>query len=343
MSSTTRCQRDTAAKHFLREIRRKTMFLLNTKKIYFTLSYFVFFACLTTVFAEDTQLTTEPEDTTEVDLDLEKLLAAIKQTNGLIKSGEGEFVYTDGQPPFDTDTHISTGRVAFTSESIRFDSPRSIAILTPAAHWEIDPDAKRRPNYFFSPGTQSPVILESPMDPRQWLTLGRKDLATHLREKNFHIKGREFFNGTLCYVLEAKQGDMSEKIWIAPERGFRYLKHESQFPRPVDALDSDIPMEALTIDRTTISYQQLGEIWFPKAVLSEYAWLDFQATYPIISRQTLEVKDFKVNHTIPPETFTVDLPDDAMVRVNRQTLSKEEFLKQYEELLLRPTVPIKDQ
>ena len=143
-----------------------------------------------------------------------------------------------------------------------------------------------------------------------------KDLATYLRVNNFHITGREFINDILCYVLEAKQGEKSEKIWIAPDRGFRYLKHESQFPSPVDALDSDIPMEALTIDRTTVSYQQFGEIWFPKAAFSEYAWLDFQATYPIISKQTLELKNFKVNHDLPPETFTVDLPDDAMIKVD---------------------------
>ena len=238
-------------------------------------------------------------------------------------------VYTDGQPPFDSDTHIFKGRIAFDSENTRFDSQRRIVIFTSTAKWEIDPHTKRRPNYYFHPAPQSPVF-EAPMDPRQWLTLWHEDLATYLKSENFHITGREFINDTLCYVLEAKQGkDTSEKIWIAPERGFRYLKHESQFPRPVDALDSDIPMEALTIDRTIVSYQQFGEIWFPKAVFSEYAWLDFQATYPIISRQTLEVKNFKVNHTISPETFTVDLPDGAMIRVKRQTLSKADFLKRY--------------
>ena len=307
------------------------MFFFDTKKICFALAYLVFFTCLPTVFAQDTQLTTEPQDTAAVDLDLGALLTAIKQADGLIKSGEGEVVYTKEQPPFNTDTHISTQRIAFDSENIRFDSPRTIAILTPTGMWEIDPHAKRRPNYHFNPTPQSPVVLKSPMDPRHWLTLGHKDLATYLKHENFHITGREVFKDTLCYILEAKQGDRSEKIWVAPERGFRYLKHESQHPTPVDALDSDVPMEALTIFRTTISYQQHGEIWFPKSVFSEYAWLDFKATYPIISRQTLEIKNFKVNHDIPPETFTVDLPDDATVRVNNQTLSKSEFLKRYKQ------------
>ena len=302
------------------------MFVLNMKSNCLLFLCLVFSTCFTIAFAQET-----PQDTAETNLDLEALLAAIKHHEVLLQSGEGEVVYTDGQPPFDTDIHISKERITFDSENTRFDSPSRIVIFTPTAKWEIDPHAKRHPNYYFNPTPKSPVILKAPMDPRYWLTLGHKDLATYLKSENFQITGREFINDTLCYVLEAKQGDMSEKIWIAPERGFRYLKHESQFPRPVDALDSDIPMEALTIDRTTITYQQFGEIWFPKAAFNEYAWLDFQATYPIISRQTLEVKDFKVNHTIPSETFTVDLPDGAMVRVNRQTLSKEEFLKRYGE------------
>ena len=46
---------------------------------------------------------------------------------------------------------------------------------------------------------------------------------------------------------------------------------------------------------------------------------------------TLETKDFKVNHPIPPETFIVDIPDDAMIRVVelRQKLPKKEFLQRY--------------
>ena len=298
------------------------MFVSNMKPNRFLLSCFIFLACLATAFAQETP----SQDITEDAIDFEALLVAIKHHEALLKSGEGEVVYTDGQPPFDSDTRIFTGHIAFDSKNTRFDSPRTTTILTSTTMWEIDPDAKRMPNYHFS---TEPRLIHEGVDPRRWLTLWHEDLATYLKSESFQITGREFIDGTLCYVLEAKQGDMSEKIWIAPERGFRSLKYESQFPRPVDALDSDIPMEALTIDRTTVSYQKLGEIWFPKSVLNEYAWLDFQATYPIISRQTLKVKDFKVNHIIPPETFIVDLPDGAMVRVNRQTLSKEEFLKRY--------------
>lgn len=298
------------------------MSLLNLKSHRFPFSCIVFLVYLTTVFAQDTPL----QDTTEDELDLKALLAVIKHHDALLKSGEGEVVYTDEQPPVEADTRIVTGHIAFDSENTRFDSQREITILTPTEMWQIAPHRQRHPKYHFSPEPRS--LMDDGVDPRRWLI---KDLATHLESENFQITGREVFNDILCYVLEAKQGDMSEKIWIAPEQGFRYLKRESRFPRPVDALDSDIPMEALTIIRTTISYQQFGETWFPKAVFSEYSWLDFKATYPIISRERLELKNFKVNHNLPPDTFTVDIPDDEMIRVAgiNKALTKQEFLKQY--------------
>ena len=274
---------------------------------------------------------TPSQETAEDELDLKALLAAIKHHNALLKSGEGEVVYTNEQPPVEADTRIVTGRIAFDSKHTRFDSHGEITILTPTEMWQIHPHRRRHPKYYFSPGPRSLIHAgHNRVDPRQWLI---KDLAIHLESENFHITGREVFNDIFCYVLEAKQGDTSEKIWIAPEQGFRYLKRESRFPRPVDALDSDIPMEALTIIRTIISYQQFGETWFPKAVFSEYSWLDFKATYPIISRRRLELKDFKVNHNLPPDTFTVDIPDDEMIRVAgiNKALTKQEFLKRYKQ------------
>ena len=300
------------------------MFLLNMKPNRFLLSCFVFFACLTMAFAQETP----SQDTAEDPLDFEALLAAIKQTDVLPKSGEGVVVHISGELPLDTDPRIVTLRIFFDSENTRFDSPERTTILTPTTMWEIVHYKNRKPNYYFSTKPQS---FNEHMDPRRWFTWGDKDLATHLRVNDFHITGREVFNDTLCYVLEAKQEDRSKKIWIAPERGFRHLKYESQRPTPVDALDSDIPMEALTIFRTTISYQQFGEIWFPKAVFSEYAWLDFKPADPIISQRMLEVKNFKLNHDLPPETFTVDIPDDAMIKVAgiSKKLSKQEFLKKY--------------
>ena len=304
------------------------MFLQNIKTNRFRLACLVLFACLTTALAQET-----PQDAAKTDLDFNALLAAIKQHDALLKSGEGEIVYTLGVPPFvDTDTRIVAGRIAFDSENTRFDSQREITILTPNGSWEIVPHKHRKTDYSFNNTEESRRINPfHDVDPRRWLTLRSKNLATYLESKNFQIVGREGFNDVLCYVLEEKDVDRPEKIWIAPERGFRYLKRESQHLTPVDALDSDVPMEAPTVSRTTISYHQHGEVWFPKAVFYEYAWVDFKIEDPIISGQKLELKNFKINHDIPPETFTVDIPDDAMITVNqeKQKLSKAEFLKRY--------------
>jgi len=323
------------------EPRRKTVSFLNLKSYRFPILCIVFFVGLTTALAQETRR----QDTAEDELDLKALLAAIKHHDALLKSGEGEIVYTLGVPPFDTDTHsdpdttIITGTIAFNAKNTRFDAEETLfhsqgktTILTPSGRWEIVPHKNRKPNYSFNTEEQPQLINPfHDVDPRRWLTLRSKDLATHLESKNFQIIGREGFKNSLCYVLEAKDGDSTEKIWIAPDQGFRYLKHESQFPRPVDALDSEVPMEALTVSRTTISYQQHGEVWFPKVVFDEYAWVDFKPQDPVISGQQLEIKNFKINHDIPPETFTVDIPDDAMIKVNRekQKLSKAEFLKRY--------------
>ncbi len=304
------------------------MSLLDAKTNRFRLSCLVLFACLTTALAQET-----PQDAAKTDLDFNALLAAIKQHDALLKSGEGEIVYTLGVPPFvETDTRIVAGRIAFDSENTRFDSQREITILTPNGSWEIVPHKHRKTDYSFNNTEESRRINPfHDVDPRRWLTLRSKDLATYLESKNFQIVGREGFNDVLCYVLEETGVDRPEKIWIAPERGFRYLKRESQHLTPVDALDSDVPMEAPTVSRTTISYQQHGEVWFPKAVFYEYAWVDFKIEDPIISGQKLELKNFKINHDIPPETFIVDIPDDAMIRVEgiSKALSKQEFLKRY--------------
>ena len=299
----------------------ETVSLLNLKSYRFPVTCIVFLVCLTAVFAQNTPL----QDTAEDELDLKALLAAIKQHDTLLKSGEGEVVYTDEQPPVEADTRSVKVHITFDSENTRFDSQREITILTPTEMWQIAPHRQRHPKYHFS--TEPRSIYEG-VDPRRWLI---KDLATHLARENFQIIGREVLNDTRCYVLEAKRGKRSEKIWIAPERGFQYLKCESQFPSPVDALDSDIPMEALIIVRTIVSYQQYGKIWFPKTVFNESSWLDFKATYPIISRRTLAIKNFKVNHDLLPETFTVDIPDDAMIKVEgiNKPLTKQEFLKRY--------------
>ena len=90
------------------------MFVLNMKPNRFLLFCFAFLACLATAFAQETP----SQNTAEDALDFEALLAAIKHHDALLKSGEGEVVYTDGQPPFDSDTHIFKGRIAVSTQKI---------------------------------------------------------------------------------------------------------------------------------------------------------------------------------------------------------------------------------
>ena len=61
------------------ESRRKTVFLLNMKPNRFLLSCFVFPACFTTAFAQETPAQNTGEDA----LDFEALLAAIKHHDAL--------------------------------------------------------------------------------------------------------------------------------------------------------------------------------------------------------------------------------------------------------------------
>ena len=149
--------------------------------------------------------------------------------------------------PLDIDPRIVTLRIVFDSENTRFDSPRRTTILTPTTMWEIVRRNGKR-FYYFSTKPQS---YHEHMDPRRFLTWVDKE-ATYLREHNVYIKGREVFNGTLCYVLEAKQEDRSKRIWIAPERGFRHLKYEIQQPTPVDALDFEALLAAIKQTNTPL-------------------------------------------------------------------------------------------
>ena len=81
----------------------------------FLLFSLVFFVL--TVFAQETP----SQDTAETELDLKALLAAMKHHDRLLKSGEGEVVYTLGVPPFvDPDTEIITGTIAFNKKKTRF-------------------------------------------------------------------------------------------------------------------------------------------------------------------------------------------------------------------------------
>ena len=286
------------------------------------------------------------KDATENDLNLEVILAGIKHYDTLVQSGRGRSTLTWEQKTsnaykvewkydliFDQNQIRMEFEESFSSKRVRY--PKRTLVATPSEVWTIGYHKTLGPSYSFQLETQlSPFDEWS--DPRHWLTKGAAnvDLPTYLKAENFYIKKQETLNDILCYVLEAKQDQQEGKIerfWIAPEQGFRFLKYERHEPRKRDSLGGDFKKGALSTDRTLISYEKYGEVWFPKRGVQRNLHIDSDGKEHFYSGMILVVKDFKVNLAIPPETFSVEIPDDAMIKVQglHKKLSKKEFLKRY--------------
>lgn len=313
-------------------VRKTTVVDSNIKFSCILLSWFLFITYCPILYTQEIPTVLPQHEDKELELNFEELLTAIIQANTLITSGEGEVIYTYGHPPFDKYTETVKGNITFDLSNTRFDLPRSSTILTPTAKWEISNNRNGNSRYYFS---QKPNQNIQPMnfDPRNWLNLGthNQDIESYLRENQFDINKIEFFHDVQCYVLETKKGENSTKLWISSEQGFRCLKRENIYLLPVDALDSDIPMDALAITRTIIRYQQFGEVWFPKRIIHESSWVDIKPNEPIFFRQTLETKNFKINHLVSTNKFSPNIHENASIRVegSNKVYSKTEFIEQY--------------
>ena len=305
---------------------------------------FLFFTSVTAIVAQDR----------EDERDFEVILAGIKHYDALVQSGEGKGVLTWDQAPFSEAPPGQQAMVFDWQYEVIFDrnrvymafeesisrnnvhDPKRTVIGTSAGVWEIVFYRDRKPtNYSFRTDPQLGPFRRS-ADPRWWFGVGDQDLPTYLRENNFRIEKRELLNDILCYVLEKTQPSgtppsVYERFWIAPSQGFRYLKYEECSPLKVDVMYSNIRKGTPSIFRQSMSYERHGKVWFPKTGVGANFWIDSAGKEHFISRQTLETKGFKVNHPIPPETFTVNIPDDAMIWVGelRQKLPKKEFLQRY--------------
>jgi hypothetical protein len=245
-------------------------------------------------------------------------------------------------------------------------TPRAMLISSPSGTLEITYTKAEEPSYSFRRSLQAENLLlksrrnpqaaenlplknqtESKLeasrdwvDPRRWLhSIDGRDLPTYLKEQNFRILKSEFFNGFPCYVLEAKQpdqqGDSFERIWVSPELGLRYLQYESQFLSAVDSADGQIKKGTPAVRRIRLSYGLYGEdAWFVTNGIAETLWIDTDGEEHLINRAIIETQNFIVNHEIPPEVFTVDLPDNATIQVEAgdKKLSQEEFRQWYDEI-----------
>ena len=354
------------------------MFLLNMKTIRFVISSFVFFACFTTAFAQEVSLPVLPQNAVEAENDFNMILLGMRNYDIAVQSGEGECLYVFSQPGIPDAYSTWKARLTFDPGHTRMEfedsfsnnrqAPRATIVLTPSGALEITYPKTGKPDYQFRRNAQVPDNLQlnnrtdtgldgskSWADPRQWLYIaGGEDLPTYLKERNFRILKAEFFNGFPCYVLEAKknaelptdqQEDSFERIWVSPELGLRFLKYEKRFLREVDSADGQIKKGTPSVRRIRISYELHGEdAWLINNGIAETLWIDSEGTEHLISRAIIETQNFIVNHNIPPEVFTVDIPDDATIQVEElgKKLPKEEFRQWYEEINLRGIKLIKD-
>ena len=255
-------------------------------------------------------------------------------------------------------------------------TPSLTVLSTPSGTLEIVSAKTGEPSYYFRRSSQAENLLlksrrssqaenlllksqretgldasRSWVDPRRWLRIADgQDLPTYLKERNFRILKSEFFNGFPCYVLEAKQPDQPEssfeRIWVSPELGLRYLQYENRSLSEADSQDGHIKKGTPILRRVRLSYGLYGEdAWFITNGSAETFRIDSDGTEHLISRAIIETQNFIVNHEVPVEVFTVDIPDNATIQVGAEgeNLSKEEFRQWYGEIHYKGVKLIKDQ
>ena len=337
------------------------MFLLYMPPMRFVIFSFVFFACLTTAFAQE-ELPVLPKNAVEAESDFNMILLGMRNYDFAVQSGEGECLYAFRQPGIPETYSTWKARLTFDPRHTRIEfkdsisnntqTPKATIISTPSGTLEITYPETGKPDYHFSqrnnPTDTGLDGSRSWVDPRRWLHIvDGKNLPTYLKERNFRILKSESFNGFPCYVLEAKmdaeplpdhqQDDNFERIWVSPELGLRLLKYESRFLRETDSSDGHIKKGTPSVRRIRISYELHGEdAWLVKNGIAETLWIDSEGTEHLVSRAIIETQNFIINREIPRAIFTVDIPDDAMIQVEalNKKLAKEEFHQWYDEIHL---------
>lgn len=346
----------------------------NSEMIRYVIFSFVFFACLTTAFAQqEDSLPVLPQNAADAENDFNMILLGMRNYDGAALSGEGECLYVFRQPGTPDAYRTWKARLTFDPWHTRMDfeegfsnntqTPRVTLISAPSGTLEITYAKAEEPKYFFQRNPQAAENLQLKnrteikldasrdwVDPRRWLhSIDGRALPTYLKEQNFRISKSEFFNGFPCYVLETKQpdqqGDSFERIWVSPELGLRYLQYENRFLNAADSADGQIKKGTPAVRRIRLSYGLYGEdAWFVTNGIAETFWIDADGEEHLINRAIIETQNFIVNHEIPPEVFTVDLPDNATIQVGTEgkNLSKEEFRQWYGEIHYQGVKLIKD-
>ncbi|RKU06864.1 hypothetical protein C6503_25230 [Candidatus Poribacteria bacterium] len=359
------------------------MFLLNVKAIRFVIPCFVFFACFTTTFAQqEDALPVLPQNAADAENDFNMILLGMENYDGAALSGEGECLYVFRQPGTPEAYSTWKARLAFDPWHTRIEfeegfsnntqTPRATLLSSPSGTLEITYAKAEEPSYHFRRSLQAEnLLLKSRrnlqvsenlqlksqteielgasrdwVDPRRWLhSIDGRDLPTYLKAQNFRILKSEFFNGFPCYVLEAKQENGFERIWVSPELGLRYLQYENRFLSATVSADGQIKKGTPSVRRIRLSYGLYGEdAWFVTNGIAETLWIDADGEEYLINRAIIETQNFIVNHEIPTAVFAVDIPGDATIQVEAldKKLSEAEFRQWYDEIHLEGIRLIKD-
>ena len=360
------------------------MFVLkNSKMTRYVIFSFVFLACFTTAFAQqEDSLPVLPQNAADAENDFNMILLGMRNYDGAALSGEGECLYVFRQPGTPDAYRTWKARLTFDPWHTRMDfkegfsnntqTPRVTLISAPSGTLEITYNKAEEPSYNFRRSLQAENLLfksqRNPqaaenlplksqteikldasrdwVDPRRWLhSIDGRALPTYLKEQNFRISKSEFFNGFPCYVLEAKQENGFERIWVSPELGLRYLQYESRFLSVADSADGQIKKGTPAVRRIRLSYGLYGEdAWFVTNGIAETLWIDTDGEEHLINRAIIETQNFIVNHEIPPQVFAVDIPGDAMIQVEAlgKKLSEAEFRQWYDEIHFKGIRLIKD-
>lgn len=275
------------------------------------------------------------------DLNIEMIIAGVKHYDSLVKSGEGEIIYTRYQAPFlKVPAQKRRCYLIFDGKKTRMEFegnldlsgiyfPKSIYLITPERDvWEI---AHRKSRVSYAVLSKLPTLVER-VDPR-WMIMRAwrgLELSEYLAERGFSIKTEEPLGKIPCYLLEAQiKENQKERIWITPDYGFRFLKYEHRLLLRVGVPPLGIKPGTPGVIRRFVSYRQYGDAWFPQKELSQVSWIDSGGKEHLIANVQIEVKNFRLNHEIPEGKFIIEIPEDARIWVEdlHKFLSKEEFFK----------------
>ncbi len=287
-----------------------------------------------------------------LDLDIEKILSGIQYYDSLIKSGEGDVTYKHIYTVILGGTKIPKGKMpemrdetytyhlTFYQGKTRMDIPEHVGNMHSSkltvvndekGEWTVVYHGGKISRYTYSTKHSISYIDR---DPRKvvlkipWRSKGT--VYEYLKKKKFEIKQKEKVRKIECYRLETPDG--KRRIWIAPDRGFRFLKYEYHYVSKNDSPIWEVRKKGTpALVRKLVFYQKYGEAWFPKQGIREAVFIDEKGQEHLVERQQYEIKNFRLNHDIPEEKFIIEIPGDAEIWVAdlRETLSKKEFLKYY--------------